>query len=91
MVLVPITSAIVIGVGIYFIVDNVHKSIIKYNFDLNSVKNLPNNVYNEEVPEVTPEQVKEILIAQFDTNQRYGIDTSKTFNVNIIAASNSIL
>ena len=86
MVVTPIAAAAAVGTGIYYIVDNVEKSKIKYNF---SVASLSSDYHNLEVPQLTPDKIKEVLIDQFNANQRYSIDTSKQFNITILSAASS--
>lgn len=86
MVTTPIVCAAALGTGIYYIVQDVQRKQIKFTFSADSLSSQYETV---EVPSLTNDRIKEILIQQFNENQKYKIDTAKPFNVSILPGASS--
>ena len=75
-VAVPLLTLTSISLATYFIIDYNNKTNIKTEFSINNLSNV-NSLSQKEVPQLNEDDLRDILIEQFNVNQTYPIATPK--------------
>lgn len=88
MIILPCLLITSVSLSIYFIVDVVDRNTIHKNFNISNISNA-NKYKNLMCPELTEEDLSNIIVDQFNTNQAFHIDTSKEIKILIDSSSSS--